>query len=92
VVGLEGIARLADGGRVYFNRAPNPFGSMAELAPVEVASQAPLEVRREAFERMAGHAFAGEIVVDAERFPLSRVEEAWQRQAQGPHHKIVLIP
>src|SRR3954462_4554267 len=38
VVGLEGIARTADGGRVYFNGPPNPFGSMAELAPVEVAS------------------------------------------------------
>jgi NADPH:quinone reductase-like Zn-dependent oxidoreductase len=38
VVGLEGIARLADGGRVYFNGAPKPFGSMAELAPVDVAS------------------------------------------------------
>ena len=38
VVGLEGIARLADGGRVYFNGPPKPFGSMAELAPVDVAS------------------------------------------------------
>jgi hypothetical protein len=55
-------------------------------------SHAPLEVRREAFERMAAHALAGEIVVDVERFPLSRVVEAWQRQAQGPHHKLVLIP
>ena len=27
-------------------------------------SQEPLEVRREAFERMVGHALAGEIVVD----------------------------
>ena len=38
VVGLEGIARLADGGRVYFNGPPKPYGSMAELAPVDVAS------------------------------------------------------
>jgi hypothetical protein len=27
---------------------------------------------------MVGHALAGEVVVDVERFPLSRVEEAWQ--------------
>ena len=54
--------------------------------------QAPLEVRREAYERMAGHALAGEIVVDVEQLPLSRVEEAWQRQAQGPHQKITLVP
>jgi NADPH:quinone reductase-like Zn-dependent oxidoreductase len=55
-------------------------------------SHAPLDVRREAFERMARHALAGEIVVDVERLPLSRVDEAWQRQAQSPHHKITLIP
>jgi NADPH:quinone reductase-like Zn-dependent oxidoreductase len=54
--------------------------------------QAPLDVRREAYQRMAGHALAGEIVVDVERLPLSGVEEAWQRQAQGPHHKITLVP
>jgi hypothetical protein len=41
---------------------------------------------------MVGHALAGEIVVDVERFPLSRVGEAWERQAQGPHHKLALIP
>ena len=55
-------------------------------------SQAPLDVRREAYERMAQHALAGEIVVDVERLPLSRIEEAWERQAQGPHHKLVVIP
>src|SRR3954465_14714290 len=32
VVGLEGIAQTADGGRVYFNGPPKPFGSMAEPA------------------------------------------------------------
>jgi NADPH2:quinone reductase len=55
-------------------------------------AQAPLEVRREAYERLAGHALAGEIVVDVERLPLSRIDEAWERQAQGPHHKVTLIP
>jgi NADPH:quinone reductase len=54
--------------------------------------QAPLDVRREAYERMAGHALAGEIVVDVERLPLSQIEEAWELQAQGSHHKIALIP
>jgi NADPH2:quinone reductase len=34
VVGREGIARLADGRRVYFDSPPPPFGSMAQLAPV----------------------------------------------------------
>jgi NADPH:quinone reductase-like Zn-dependent oxidoreductase len=54
--------------------------------------QVPFDVRREAFERMAAHALAGEIVVEVERLPLERVEEAWQLQTQSPHHKITLIP
>jgi len=54
--------------------------------------QAPLEVRRTAYEDMAAHAAAGEIAVEVERLPLSRIEEAWERQARGPHHKIALVP
>ena len=41
---------------------------------------------------MAGHALAGEIVVDVERLPLSDIGEAWQRQAQGAYHKVTLVP
>ncbi len=37
VAGIEGIAELADGRRVYFQRPPAPYGSMAELAPVDPA-------------------------------------------------------
>src|SRR4051794_26346592 len=36
VVGLEGIARLPGGERVYFQGPPAPFGSMAQYAPVAV--------------------------------------------------------
>jgi NADPH2:quinone reductase len=53
---------------------------------------ASLEVRREAYERMAAHAAAGEIVVDVERLPLSRIADAWELQARGPHRKITLVP
>jgi NADPH2:quinone reductase len=55
-------------------------------------SHAPFEVRRAAYERMARHAAAGEISVQVERLPLSQIEQAWQRQTQGPHRKIVLVP
>jgi NADPH2:quinone reductase len=34
VMGREGIARLADGSRVYFDSTPPPFGAMAQFAPV----------------------------------------------------------
>jgi NADPH2:quinone reductase len=55
-------------------------------------SHAPLEVRREAYERLAAHAAAGEISVEVERLPLSRIADAWELQARGPHHKITLVP
>src|SRR4051794_33725193 len=35
VMGREGIARLPDGRRVYFDGPPPRFGSMAERAPVD---------------------------------------------------------
>jgi NADPH:quinone reductase-like Zn-dependent oxidoreductase len=42
VVGREGIARLADGSRVYFDNGAGPFGSMAERAPVDPARSFPI--------------------------------------------------
>jgi NADPH:quinone reductase-like Zn-dependent oxidoreductase len=53
---------------------------------------ASLEVRREAYERLAAHAVAGEIEVEVERLPLSRIADAWELQARGPHRKITLVP
>lgn len=35
VVGREGIARLSDQRRVYFDSPPAPFGSVAQFAPVQ---------------------------------------------------------
>jgi NADPH:quinone reductase-like Zn-dependent oxidoreductase len=52
----------------------------------------PPEEKRAAYQRMASHAAAGELVVDAERIPLDDVAEAWQRQASSPHHKLVVVP
>jgi NADPH:quinone reductase-like Zn-dependent oxidoreductase len=55
-------------------------------------SHASLDVRREAYERLAAHAAAGEVGVEVEHLPLSRIADAWEMQARGPHHKIVLVP
>jgi NADPH2:quinone reductase len=54
--------------------------------------QAPLEVRREAYERLTAHADAGEIGLDIERIPLEHVADAWRRQAAGPHQKLTIVP
>lgn len=50
----------------------------------------PIATRREAYERMVAHAAAGELVVEVERVALERVREAWERQAHGPHRKLVI--
>ena len=51
---------------------------------------APLEVKREAYETMAGHAASGALTVEAEERPLAEVAEVWEAQKGSPHHKQVL--
>jgi NADPH:quinone reductase-like Zn-dependent oxidoreductase len=53
---------------------------------------APREVRADAYSRMTRHAAAGELSVEVERIPLEKVEDAFERQRQSPHHKLVLVP
>jgi len=45
---------------------------------------------REQYLRLVGHAAAGEVVFDIETYPLARVAEAWERQADGANAKIVV--
>jgi NADPH:quinone reductase-like Zn-dependent oxidoreductase len=53
----------------------------------------PVDLRREAFSRLTRHVARGEIVVDVERVPLERVEEAWERQRSAAGGaKLVLVP
>jgi len=51
----------------------------------------PDELAKE-YRTLVGHAIAGEIVLEIERLPLNRVTEAWQRQAEGPGAKLVVVP
>jgi NADPH2:quinone reductase len=53
---------------------------------------APVEVKREAYRRMADAAAAGQLRVDVEPLPLAQVAEAWERLAAGSHRKLVLVP
>ena len=54
---------------------------------------APLEVRREAFQRLGEHVARGDIVIDFERVPLAEVADAWERQRRADAGaKLVLIP
>ena len=50
----------------------------------------PRDVFREHYLRLVGHAAARDITFDIDAYPLERVAEAWERQAGGPHAKIVV--
>jgi NADPH:quinone reductase len=45
-----------------------------------------------AFSEILTHAAAGRISVERETLPLSRISEAWERQAASAHRKLILIP
>ena len=44
------------------------------------------------YARLVEHAINGDIRVEIDRLPLDAVSEAWTRQAESPHRKLVLIP
>jgi NADPH2:quinone reductase len=50
------------------------------------------EAKAAAFQAMCRHAAAGELTVPVEEVPLDAVEDAWRRQAEGPHHKLAIRP
>ena len=50
----------------------------------------PKEEFREQYLRLVRHAAAGAILFDIETYPLARVAEAWERQANGANAKIVI--
>jgi NADPH:quinone reductase-like Zn-dependent oxidoreductase len=52
----------------------------------------PKDVLDREYARLVEHAMRGEISVEIERVPLDDVAAAWDRQAQSPHRKLVLIP
>jgi NADPH2:quinone reductase len=52
----------------------------------------PKDVLDREYARLVEHAMRGEIQVEIERLPLDDVATAWERQAQSPHRKLVLIP
>jgi len=52
----------------------------------------PIDILRREYDRLVRHAEAGEIRIDVERIPLEDVASAWERQQQGEHVKLVLVP
>jgi len=52
----------------------------------------PLPVRRAAYRQLMELAARGEIEIDLERVPLEVVDQAWERQQEGPDAKLVIVP
>jgi NADPH:quinone reductase-like Zn-dependent oxidoreductase len=50
----------------------------------------PAETRRAAYLELVSHAARGELAFPTETYPLARVSEAWERQANGPGAKLVV--
>jgi NADPH:quinone reductase-like Zn-dependent oxidoreductase len=53
---------------------------------------APLEVKREAYRRLAAAAVSGELRIGVATVALEEVQEAWRCLQHGAHEKIVLVP
>lgn len=52
----------------------------------------PPDVRARAYATLQDHHAAGRLTVDAIRYPLADVEQAWARQQAGPPAKLVVTP
>jgi NADPH2:quinone reductase len=50
----------------------------------------PRSVFRASYEELIEHAAAGRVRLDAETYPIERLGEAWERQANGPGAKLVV--
>jgi NADPH:quinone reductase-like Zn-dependent oxidoreductase len=53
---------------------------------------APVEVQRDAFQKMAGIGAQGKLVAPVLTFGLDDIAQVWQLQREAPHHKLVILP
>jgi hypothetical protein len=71
---------------------PSPLRPVMADIRFHSAAGVPDDVKRLAYEQMADHLVAGDLVVDVESVPLDDVADAWRRQREFPHRKLVLVP
>jgi NADPH:quinone reductase-like Zn-dependent oxidoreductase len=96
---MAAIEALAEGGRLV--QIGNSAGVSTDVTARSIRTgvksilghtnfSAPQEAKADAFERMCRHAANGELSVPVETVPLDGIEDAWERQSRGPHHKLVV--
>ncbi len=86
-------ARLVTIGSGAGATAEIPFGSLMGRTHIGHGNHfvAP-HVQADAYSTLTEHARAGRISVEVKRFALDEAPAAWQAQAAGPHHKLVVAP
>jgi NADPH:quinone reductase-like Zn-dependent oxidoreductase len=57
-----------------------------------VLFRVPLTARRAGYRRLTELAAQGKLEIDLERVPLTEVDQAWERQQEGPGAKLVIVP
>ena len=96
---MAALEALSEGGRLV--QIGNSAGATAEVPARAVRTgvksilghtnfSVPQEAKREAFQTMCRHAAAGALSVPVEELSVDDVEDAWRRQGEGPHNKLVV--
>ncbi len=78
------------GGEATFPSVDIRFKELSILGHTNFAS--PFAVRAEALQAMWRHAAAGDLHVESETYALDDVATAWERQANAPGTKLVVVP
>ena len=98
---VAAIAAMAPFGRlVGMGQSAGPEATMGSAlvrsTPVDILGYtnytAGEDRKAAAFAALAGHAAAGRIEVEIERYGLDDVPEVWERQQTSPHAKQVIEP
>ncbi|MGE2714908.1 quinone oxidoreductase family protein [Mycolicibacterium litorale] len=86
-------ATLVTVGEQAGESADVPFADLVGRTHVgHINNLMPTGEMRAGYEELARHAADGAIRVEIKRYSLDDAPKAWQTQADGPHHKIVVVP
>lgn len=86
-------ARVVSIGSSAHPEAAVPFAALRGRSMLTYSNQlADAVTKRAAYARMLGHLLAGDLHVAAEVVGLDQATQAWQRQADSPRTKLVVVP
>src|ERR1035441_5991675 len=97
--GAAGVAAAARGGRLV--QLGQSAGAEASLASASIRGkglsilgftnfEVPAREQAEAYHELVERAVSGRLRIDYDAYPLERIAEAWKRQQEGAHRKLVI--